>query len=345
MAKLSYNDELNRNNMAKTKEIISALPPFVADYFTSRKSNTTTKTRLSYAYDIRTFFLWLKDNIRDFEDIKNITPLLLSKINARDIEEYIDFLQTDAQKANKEKSIARKLACLNSFFTYMVRNDLLDSNPCAKVLKPKIHKDNRIIKMTPDEVSRFLDAIEYGCDSMTKRQRIYLANTKERDLAIATLLLGTGIRVSECVGLNISDIDFENCRISILRKGQKRQYIGMGDEVIDAIKTYLPVRELIVPANPLDQDALFLSTRKTRICVQAIENLIVKYANAIGTKEHITPHKLRKTYGTELYNETGDIYLVARALGHESVNTTKNHYISDDENSLIQARNKVKLRN
>ena len=104
------------------------------------------------------------------------------------------------------------------------------------------------------------------------------------------------------------------------------------------------LRNMITPRDAKDEDALFLSTQRTRMSVQAIENMITKYADFVGTREHITPHKLRKTYGTELYNETGDIYLVARALGHESVNTTKDHYIQENEDSLLQARNKVKLR-
>ena len=143
---------------------------------------------------------------------------------------------------------------------------------------------------------------------------------------------------------NFLNFDFENCKINLLRKGNKRQFIAMGDEVIDALTSYLDVRNIITARYSKDEDALFLSTQKTRLGVQAVENMITKYANLVGTREHITPHKLRKTYGTELYNETGDIYLVARALGHESVNTTKDHYIAENEDSLLKARNKVKLR-
>lgn len=342
----TYDDEINRKNILRIKELTAEMPYYVNDYFVARKSNTTSKTRLSYAYDLKKFFSWLQLSTPELSDtsLNNISIDTLSKVTARDIEEFLDYLQTLVNTVNNPVTIARKLSCLSAFFDYLVRHDLLASNPCDKVMKPKLKKDNRIIKLSPDEVVRFLDAIEFGCEKMSQRQKSYLANTRERDLAIATLLLGTGIRVSECVGLNRKDLDFDNCKINILRKGHKRQFIAMGDEVIDALQNYLLVRNLITPRDIKDEDALFLSTQRTRISVQAIENMITKYADFVGTREHITPHKLRKTYGTELYNETGDIYLVARALGHESVNTTKDHYIQENEDSLLQARNKVKLR-
>lgn len=342
----TYDDELNRKNLIKTKELISDLPVYVQDYFIARRSNTTSKTRLSYAYDLKKFFVWLQNSVPALADcpLKNISIDIIAQVTARDIEEYLDDLQTIAENVNNEVTVARKLSCLSSFFAYLLRHDYISVNPCDKVMKPKIKKDNRIIKLTPDEVVRFLDTIEFGCEKMSQKQKKYLENTCQRDLAIATLLLGTGIRVSECVGLDRKDLDFESCKINILRKGHKRQFIAMGDEVIDALQSYLVLRNMITARDVKDEDALFLSTQKTRMSVQAIENMITKYADLADTKEHITPHKLRKTYGTELYNETGDIYLVARALGHESVNTTKDHYIADNEDSLLRARNKVKLR-
>ena len=341
----TYHDEIDRSNMQKIKEIICELPPYVNDYFISRKTNTTTKTRLSYAYDIRMFFDWFRKsaNLLD-KSSKEITIDYIAKINAHDIEEYTDFLQYDKENQNHKAGIARKLSALSSFFAYLFRNDLIPSNPCDKVIKPKLDKDNRIIRLAPDEVAKFLNAIEFGCNSFTPRQQKYLETTRIRDLAIATLLLGTGIRVSECVGLNRRDLDFNRCLISVYRKGGKYQYFAMGDEVIEALQAYLALREQIVPANEESEDAVFLSIQRTRMCIQSIEDMIKKYANAIGVTNVITPHKLRKTYGTELYQNTGDIYLVARALGHTSVNTTKNHYITTDEESLLNTRNSVKLR-
>ena len=338
----SYQDEVNRENTGKMKEIISTLPYYVSDYFTARRTNTTTKTRLSYAYDLRKFFVWLANNVSELDEtnLKGITTEQLDCVTARDIEEYIDFLQTDEDALNHGAGIARKLSALSSFFDYLYKRDLIKNNPCDKVIKPKQEKDKRIVKMSPDEVVKFLDAIENGCQSFTPKQQAYLKNTRERDLAIATLLLGTGIRVSECVGLDVDDVDFNNCRIAVFRKGGKIQNVPIGDEVIEALRAYMVIRE----KENTDETALFLSMQKKRMCVQAVEQMINKYAEAVGTAYRITPHKLRKTYGTELYSETGDIYLVASALGHENVNTTKTHYASQDEGRLLEARNVVKLR-
>ena len=347
MAKRTYKDEVDRKNLEKIKIILAELPSYVSDYFISRKSNTTTETRLSYAYDLRTFFRYLFDYTKLSSGTSSTADILVSDLavlKARDLEGFLDYLQTDAENMNHKSGVARKYAAISAFFDYLYRNDLIPANPCAKVMTVKPDKDNRIIRLSPDEVVKYLNAIEFGCDGFTPRQAKYLRNTATRDLAIATLLLGTGIRVSECVGLNISDIYFDKCQISICGKGNKYEFVAIGDEVIDALKKYIKEREKIIAIDKESTDALFLSTQKRRMCVQAVEDIISKYAEAIGLQNRITPHKLRKTFGTELYNETNDIYLVARALRHNSVNTTKNHYVAQDEENLLAARNKVKLR-
>ena len=338
----TYTDEQNKTNMKKMKMIISELPDYVTDYFSARRSNTTSRTCLSYAYDIRNFFIWLKSNISELKDIrmKDISLDIIGKITARDIEEYIFYLQTDAENINHTAGIERKLSTLSAFFDYLYRLDLISNNPCDKVMKPKGIKDKRIIKMSTDEVKAFLNAIEFGSPSFSSHQRAYLEKTRVRDLAIATTFLGTGIRVSECVGLDIQDLDFKNNRIKVTRKGGKIQNVPISDEVSEALKNYLLERRKI----ETNSEALFLSSKNTRISIGAVENLINKYAEAVGTTYRITPHKLRKTYGTTLYEETGDIYLVASALGHENINTTKEHYAKQDEKRLQEARNTVKLR-
>lgn len=338
----NFTDEQNKNNLQKTKKIISELPSYVSDYFVARRSNTSTKTGLSYAYDIRNFFIWLQANVSELSGMKlrEIPLEKLSMVTARDIEEYIYFLQTDSENINHAAGITRKLCTLSAFFKYLYKNDLLPNNPCDKVMRPKATKDTRIIKMSSNEVKAFLNAIERGSEAFSPHQANYLKKTRTRDLAIATTLLGTGIRVSECVGLDIGDIDFTNKRITVTRKGGKIQNVPISDEVAEALNSYLLERKKIA----VETDALFLSSKQNRISVGAVENLVNKYAEAVGTAYRITPHKLRKTYGTTLYNETGDIYLVASALGHEDINTTKEHYAQQDERRLQEARNTVKLR-
>ena len=178
---------------------------------------------------------------------------------------------------------------------------------------------------------------------MTKSQQNFHAKTKVRDMAILTLLLGTGIRVSECVGIDINDIDFKNSGIKIRRKGGNETVVYFGEEVEEALLNYIEERKLIVPVGG-DENALFLSLQKRRIGVRAVENLVKKYASLVTNLKKITPHKLRSTYGTSLYRETGDIYLVADVLGHKDVNTTKKHYDAIEDERRKKARNAVKLR-
>lgn len=158
-----------------------------------------------------------------------------------------------------------------------------------------------------------------------------------------TLLLGTGIRVSECIGLNLNDVDFNVDGIRIHRKGGKEVIIYFGDEVEQALRAYLEERKKMIPA-PGNEEALFLSMQKKRMNVRSVENLVKKYSRIVTPLKKITPHKLRSTYGTNLYRETGDIYLVADVLGHADVNTTKKHYAALEDERRRSARNKVKLR-
>ena len=207
---------------------------------------------------------------------------------------------------------------------------------------PKIHQKS-IIRLEADEVALLLDYIEHGGDDLTGQKKVYYEKTKDRDLALVTLLLGTGVRVSECVGLDIEDVDFKNNGIKVTRKGGNEMVVYFGPEVEKALKNYLEVRKNIIPVEG-HEHALFYSTQRKRIGVQAVENLVKKYARQVTTTKKITPHKLRSTYGTALYQETGDIYLVADVLGHKDVNTTKKHYAALDDSRRRQAATAVKLR-
>ena len=242
---------------------------------------------------------------------------------------------------NKERGIMRKISSLKSFYNYFYRNERIKNNPAALVRLPKIH-EKEIIRLDIDEVALLLDEVEQG-ENLTEKQKAYHNKTKLRDLAIMTLLLGTGIRVSECVGLNIADIDFKNGGIRIYRKGGKEVTVYFGTEVEEALLDYLEERDRIIPETG-SEDALFLSLQKKRMAVRSVENLVKKYARTVAPLKPITPHKLRSTYGTSLYRETGDIYLVADVLGHSDVNTTKRHYAALEDERRRSARNKVQLR-
>ena len=187
-----------------------------------------------------------------------------------------------------------------------------------------------------------LDCVEDG-DGLNPRQLQYHSATKLRDLAILTLFLGTGIRISELIGIDLSDVDLENNAFLVTRKGGKEDILNFGDEVHHAFEDYYGWREKQTPL-PGHEQALFLSLQMRRITARAVENLVKKYTKISTPLKTISPHKLRSTYGTMLYHETEDIYLVADVLGHKDVNTTKKHYAAASEEHKRIAAKKIKLR-
>lgn len=343
----NYHDQVNVNNTIKMREIADELPSFCKEYFRGIETTTSTRTRLAYAYDLRVFFEFLHETnpILHKQSIKEYSINVLDQIKPVDIEEYMDYLsyyiKGDKEYTNDERGKSRKLASLRSFYNYFFRNEMIEKNPASIVPMPKLH-DKEIIRLDQDEVVNLLDQVETG-GNLTKKQNAFHEKTKVRDLALLTLLLGTGIRVSECVGLDINDIDFKNNGIKIRRKGGYETIVYFGDEVETALKSYLNERTHIIPLTG-HENALFLSIQQRRITVRAVENLVKKYAGLVTSLKKITPHKLRSTYGTSLYRETGDIYLVADVLGHKDVNTTKKHYAAIEDERRRSAADYVKLR-
>ena len=346
--KVTYKEQNDIQNTLKLREVLNTLPDFCRDYFRAIDTTTTTKTRISYAYDIRIFFQFLLDTNPAFKDhtLRDFKIDVLDQIKAVDLEEYMEYLKVyqskDKTETNGERGLKRKISALRSFYAYYYKRELIHTNPTVLIDVPKIHQKT-IVRLDTDEVAMLLDYIEHCGESLSGQKRVYYEKTKERDLALVTLLLGTGIRVSECVGLDIEDVDFKNNGIRVTRKGGNEMIVYFGDEVAKALKNYLEVRSGITPIAG-HEHALFYSTQRRRMGVQAVENLVKKYAREITTTKKITPHKLRSTYGTALYQETGDIYLVADVLGHRDVNTTKKHYAAIDDNRRRKAATAVRLR-
>lgn len=343
----NYHDQQNIDNEIKLRNVIAELPKFCKEYFRGIEPTTSSRTRLGYAYDLSVFFNFLKNNNSYFKEkeVKELNVNILDMLKAVDIEEYLDHLKYYKREGkeymNEASGRKRKIVALRSLYNYFYKKELITTNPPALVVLPKLH-EKEIVRLDIDEVALLLDEVESG-NSLTKSQQAYHNKTMTRDLALMTLLLGTGIRVSECVGLDISDVDFKNNGVKIRRKGGNETIVYFGDEVRDALLSYLDERKKIVPITG-DTNALFLSMQKRRIGVKSVENLVKKYANTVTSLKKITPHKLRSTYGTNLYRETGDIYLVADVLGHKDVNTTKKHYAAIEDSRRRSAANVVKLR-
>ncbi len=346
---LSYDKQLYVENTERLRQILSAFPPFVRLFFRAIEPQTTAKTRISYSYDLRVFFRFLIEQKKcGKDDLLSLEVTDLDKVTSLDLEEYMEYLKTysskedETLKINTEQGLRRKLASLKSFYHYYYKHEMIKTDPTVKLELPKLHK-KEIIRLDPNEVAELLDLVEHGGNQLTGMKKVYYEKNKVRNLAIITLLLGTGIRVSECVGLDITDIDFDNDRIRIIRKGSKEDFVYFGEEVREALQNYLAQREQIKTMEG-HENALFLSISKRRITIQGIEDLVKDYASMVTTLKHITPHKLRSTFGTNLYRETDDIYLVAEVLGHNDINTTKRHYAATDEYRKRQAAKIVKLR-
>lgn len=343
----NYHDEQNNINTLKMREVVATLPSFCKQFFRGIQEYTSSRTRLAYAYDIRVFFEFLHthNSICSKVEIVNFPITILDQITREDIEEYLEYIsyyiKDGKEYTNNERGKKRKLSALKSFYNYFFCSELIKTNPAALVPLPKQHA-KEIVRLDADEVAILLDQVEAG-EKLTPNQRRYHEKTKIRDVALLTLLLGTGIRVSECVGLDIDDVDFKNNGIKIRRKGGYETVVYFGEEVEDALHDYLEKRHHIIPLEG-HENALFLSMQNRRITVRAVENLVKKYASNVTGLKKITPHKLRSTYGTALYQETGDIYLVADVLGHKDVNTTRKHYAALEDNRRRMAATAVHLR-
>ncbi|MBQ9264661.1 MAG: tyrosine-type recombinase/integrase [Clostridia bacterium] len=332
----NYHTQSDIKRLERLRVLEKDLPAVCTDFFRSIAQTTSTLTRLAYAYDFRLFFQYLTSENPIFGDVepRMMTDKHLNAVQMRDIEGYQDYLtqyyvmdeETGEERViqNHELGIMRKLSSLRSLFEYLFKNKHVDANIATLVSLPKLH-DKPILRLEPDEMQRLLDTVMSG-DGLTEKQQQYLKFTRPRDTAMLLLFLGTGIRVSECVGLNIEDLDFEVNAFLVTRKGGDQSILYFPQQVADALQEYLKVRETI-ETQPGHEDALFLSLQKRRITQRAVQNLVKKYALvAAPLKKRISPHKLRSTFGTNLYLETGDIYLVADVLGHSSVDVTRKHY-------------------
>ena len=347
MTENTYHDQQNIDNNTRLRGLLAELPKFCGLFFRGIEPTTSSRTRIAYAYDLKVFFNFLVENNPSLKDtdIRNLPIETLDQIRAVDIEEYLEYLnyytRDEKELINQETGKKRKLITLRSFYTYFFKKEMITSNPAILVNIPKLH-EKEIIRLDVNEVAKLLDEVESG-DNLTDAQKRYHKITVKRDLALMTLLLGTGIRVSECVGLDINDVDFDNNGIKILRKGGNEVIVYFGEEVRSVLLEYLEERNHTIPVEG-HTNALFLSMQNKRISVRSVENLVKKYSRLVTKLKKITPHKLRSTYGTNLYRETGDIYLVADVLGHKDVNTTKKHYAAIEDSRRRSAANVVKLR-
>lgn len=273
---------------------------------------------------------------------------VLEQLRSTDLEEYLDWLReyefNGVRRTNTEGGIKRKLCSLRSLYTYLFNHDLIETNPTKKIDVPRI-PEKEIVLLEKEEIVKFLDEVEYG-EHLAGRLKAIHEKTKIRDLAITTLLLATGIRVSELVGLNITDINFQLRKIRVRRKGGSEESVYFNREALHALNDYWQERNRKFGISHEDK-ALFLQSTGKRLSVRSVESLVEKYARfAFGEdfNKKICPHRLRATYGTHLYDASGDLFLTSEILGHKDCNTTRKYYVRQSDLRKRMAADLVLLR-
>lgn len=351
----TFHKELEIKTNMQLRELEKDLPSAVSDYMRSIATSTSPLTRLAYAYDLRIFFHYLTTERLEFSDKKPTMLTIddMARLTLKDIEMYQEYLATYVKPdfdedsparenpnyvINAELGISRKLSALRSFYKYLYTHEYIPENVTEKIRMPKI-KEKPIIYLDRNEIVKMLDTISTG-EGLSDRQKKFVERSRVRDLAMIMLLVGTGIRESELVGMDISDVDLNDEAFVVTRKGGNQMILYFNDNIRDALADYMAVREDIDPL-PGNEQALFLSSQRKRITTRAVQNLVKKYATvAAPLKKKVSPHKLRSTYATTLYRKTGDIYQVSKTLGHKNVSTTK-RYTQESEDSNRQASKNV----
>lgn len=341
-----YDLARNKKTTQKLRALQQKLPAFCGDFFRGIENNTSVLTRYGYAVDLLGFFGYIA-TLDGFPaaPLPSWPLSCLDEIRPVHIEMYLEhvtlYTKQGKEYTNREHAKSRKLSAVRSLYKYFYKKERIRNNPAALVDVPKLH-EKAIVRLEADEVATLLDGAEAGM-GLTAAQRRFHGKTARRDVAILTLFLSSGIRISELVGINIRDVNFSTDEFVITRKGGNQDTLILTQEARGALLDYLVVREQLQPVEG-HEAAFFLSLQRRRITPRAVENLVKKYARAMVPLKKISPHKLRSTYGTMLYRETGDIYLVADVLGHKDVNTTKKHYAAISEDSRRAAAKAVVLR-
>lgn len=334
-----YKEKQQYIDTMKTKELLATLPPFCTDYYNGRKIRLTPKTQLDYVRKMSFFLDYLHNNNSYFgkKEIIEFTLDDLALLKPSDIREFVSWLldkpaRSNAYALNKKSTAENYIACLSSYWNFFCKEGMLTSNPFLAIDREKRKKKN-IIYLQESQKKSFRAAFTYG-EGLSDRQLIFHDKNLLRELCICQILLDTGIRVSELVGLDLDDIDFDNCKLSVQRKGDKPDTVYFSDETKEVIKEYIETRKLYQPTD--DEKALFLVSigkyKGERLGVRSVERLVKRYALAahLPQAKEITPHKLRSTYAMDMLRKTHNLPLVSEQLGHESINTTQLYARTED---------------
>ena len=278
----TYQQQQNELFYQKLQEYKKIFPPFAKDYLTSI-ATTSVRTQDNYCYNINQFLMYLVSNNPELagKSPKDITLEHLNALRVQDLNEYIAYMLHNKQSASSY--IFSIEAALNSFFSFFEKTGLIDKNPTINMIRPRMKEKLNLIYLVHDEMCDLLDTVSNNTE-MSEHRKKYYEKTRLRDTAMIVLFLKTGIRVSECVGLNLTDIDLKSEVFAVYRKGytsdnkENQQLINMDEEVLEALGEYIEFRKTLKVVNPKDEDALFLSMQLKRMSVRAVQYMVKKYA-------------------------------------------------------------------
>ena len=313
------------------KNLECAAPDILIEYSQHMRviKNRSVRTIEQYQNDLVLFLCFVKaknDGLslapEDYVkvDISGIDAAYLSKIRSEHIYSFLSYVADE--RGNKAGARARKLTAIKSFFKYLtVTARLLKDNPAKDIDAPSQRP----------ALPKFL-SLEESIDLLQAVKDDPESKTKERDYAILTLFLNCGMRLSELVGLNLSDFDRELTIVRVLGKGSKERMVYLNSACKGAIQEYLPIRNQDTQIK--DKNALFISSRQhNRISKKTVQWLVKKYLELAGLgNKHYSTHKLRHTAATLMYR-TGkvDVRVLKDILGHEQLNTTQIYtHVSDE---------------
>lgn len=294
---------------AKIEEKLKLLPKVFSDYYyTMRAEKKSYRTIGEYILSINVFMDYLTDGEAKEDFYKNVT--------AMDVNKYMISLETK-KVGNKKKQTsssfrANQWYALNSFFDFLTDTGKIDANPVPKKSRPKITDNPSVTYLTEEEVSGIIDSIkDEAKDSMVNR-----------DLCWFILGVTTGLRVAAILQINMEDIDLEKGVIHVVEKRSKTFDVILGKNTKKILKKWIVDREKYF--GDAETDALFISQYGQRMSYDIVRKLLLKYAEGVTTK-NVTPHVLRHTCATNLYEKTGDIYLTSAQLHHSNISTTQRY--------------------
>ncbi|MEK4301364.1 tyrosine recombinase XerS [Oceanobacillus sp. FSL W8-0428] len=340
----------------KLQTLLKELPWYVEEFINYKERKLSAASLLNYAHDYKIFFNWLVTENYYSGELKDLPLELLESLTVQEAERFLAFLKYELH--NKELTINRKLSALKSLFNYLQniaetrdlqpylrRNVMakLEFNDIKESMETTANKMEGKILMG-DEYERFRQFIAYDYGELYKDNKklvnFHLLN-RERDTAIVSLILGSGLRLSEVVNLDLDDIDHSKYTARVIRKGNKEQYVYFSKQAMDDLDEYLQIRSERYHVEKANK-ALFIAAAMgpkgtpRRLTARSIEKLIEKYAKAFG-KPSLSVHKLRHSFATRYHSEINDVPKLRRQLGHSSIQTTMiyTHINNDDLKNAV----------